>query len=220
MPLFLGASLPSVGADNQVQLGRVTLILPGPTSEFAEVGEALRKTLFTQIVPPTNRLLSAYVPAHSFLENGGRGPRELEVYAMVQVPREAEDADCTPQDFQQVLRSIGPFVGTLDAHDTEELVNQASIRLQSLGLQSIGAAGRPELLGAMFRKPNASGFAMLMAFKRGDHRVIMAGGLAPLRIKQRLIIASIFRRYESSDTMISLRRDLEAWSDAVLARNR
>ncbi len=76
------------------------------------------------------------------------------------------------------------------------------------------------MLGGVFEKTDAAGFAMLLALKQGDRNVTMASGVAMLRVKQRLLFAYLFRKYESPETVSLVRKDLESWADAILAGNR
>ena len=110
-------------------------------------------------------------------------------------------------------------MGKLDAKTLENVEQELSVRLKSLGAGSV-EIGRPEMLGGLFRKPDAASVAMLLAYKQGDRTVTMAGGIGFIRIRQRLIFAYLFRRYESPDTVNWLRKNLEPWVDAILAKNK
>src|SRR6202042_187831 len=104
---------PAIGADVEFKAGGAVLTLPGPPNDFVEAGDKLRTTLFELLVPTVNRLLSAYIPEHSFVDlNAGKANGGLEVYAMVEVPRQAGYADCTPENFAQVLKSVEPALGS------------------------------------------------------------------------------------------------------------
>jgi hypothetical protein len=137
---------------------------------------------------------------------------------MVEVARRAEYADCTPQAFDQFLQSVAPSLGSFDAKKLGELEEELNIRLKHLGSKPF-AIDRPEMLGGIFKKLNASGFAMLLSSKQDTRTMTMASGMATLRIKQRLVFAYLYRKYESSETVSWIRKNLEAWADAILARN-
>jgi hypothetical protein len=207
---FFAACLSAVGADPEVKAGGIVLTLPAPANDFADAGDKLRTTFFELLVPSNNRLLSAYVPAKTRMEaSGGKMPPGLDAYAMVEVSRQAEYTDCTPQAFEQVLKSVEPSMGKLDAKKIGELEQELNIHLKSLSKRPI-QVGHPEMLGAIFHKSNAAGFAMLMAVKEDDRSDTMAGGIALLRVKQRLIFAYLYRKYESPDTVSWLGKNLEA----------
>jgi hypothetical protein len=218
--LLLGACFPAAAADPEFKAGGVALVLPGPSGDFVEVGDKLRTTFFELMAPASNRLLSAYVPSTSLTAlNSGKVPAGLDIYAMVEVPRQAEYADVTPEAFAQVLQGMESSMGKLDAKTLENVEQELSVRLKSLGAGSV-EIGRPEMLGGLFRKPDAASVAMLLAYKQGDRTVTMAGGIGFIRIRQRLIFAYLFRRYESPDTVSWLRKNLEPWVDAILAKNK
>jgi len=210
--------LTAIAADPKIKAGGTELTLPGPGSGFAEAGDKLRTTFFELLAPSSNRLLSAYVPEKTLERlNAGRSD-ELDIYAMVEVPRRAEYSDVTPQAFEQVLKGVEPSMGKLQLN-VGELQQEMNTRLQSLGTKPIDI-GHPEMLGGIFRKSNAAGFAMLLAVKQGEDRSdTMAAGMAVLRVKQRLVFAYLYRKYESPETVSWVRKNLEVWCDAILAKN-
>ena len=93
-----------------------------------------------------------------------------------------------------------------------------NLHLKTLGAKPL-EVGRPEMLGGVFRKANEFGFAMLATLKQDDRSATTAVGVAVLRVRQRPVFAYLHRKYESPDTVIWLHRSLEAWCDAILARN-
>jgi hypothetical protein len=217
--LLLGTSITASGADIQVKAGGVVLTMPGPAPDFTEVGDKLRTTFFELLAPSTNRLLSAYVPAQTLGElNQGKALGGLEMYSMVEVPRKAEYSDLTPQAFDQLAKAMNPGLAQLDTKKAGEFQDEIDVRLKALGGKPI-KLGEPEVLGSIFQKTDSSGFAMLMGYKQDDRTVTMAMGMAVLRVKQRLIFAYLFRRYESPDTVSWIRENLEAWTDAILSKN-
>lgn len=218
--LVLGTCLAASGTDPEVKAGGVTLMLPGPTSGFAEVGDRLRTTFFELLAPSTNRLLTAYVPTQSLEQlNTGKATGALDVYALMEVSRRAEYADLTPQAFQKLVDDMGPALGKLDAQKVGDVTEEINLRLKSLGTKPI-EAGHPEMLGSIFQRADASGFAMLMAVKQANISDTMAVGLAVLRVKQRLVFAYLYRKYEAPETVKLLRKGLEGWADEILAKNK
>jgi hypothetical protein len=215
--LLFGACLAALAADPKVRAGGIDLTLPGPGSDFAEAGDKLRTTFFELLAPSNNRLLTAYVPAKTLADLNAGKSHELDIYSMVEVPRRAEYTDVTPQAFEQVLKGMEPSMGTVELN-AGELQQEMNIRLKSLGSGPI-EIGHPEMLGGIFRKPNAAGFAMLSAVKQDDRKDTMAGGMAVLRVKQRLVFAYLYRKYKSPDTISWVRKNLEVWCDAILAKN-
>jgi hypothetical protein len=142
----------------------------------------------------------------------------MDVYGMVETLRQAEYADCTPQDFEKFLQGIDPNYFD-DAKRVGDLQEEMNVRLKSLDAKSI-EMGRPKLLGVVFQKPDAYGTVMLMAYKSDGVTVTMASGLAALRVRQRLVFAYLFRNYESPETVKWLGKSLETWGDSILTRNK
>lgn len=75
------------------------------------------------------------------------------------------------------------------------------------------------MLGAIFRKKDAAGVAMLMAVKTGDASITMAAVIGVLRVRERFPFLYLYRKYESPDTVEWARKTAEAWADAILAKN-
>lgn len=218
--LLLGTSITAAGANPQVKAGGVTFDLPSPADGFVEVGDRLRTTVFDLFAPSNNRLLTAYVPALTLDKlNAGMTTGDLDAYGMIEVSRQAEYAELTTQAFQKLLESMGPALGKLAAQKIGDVTEEINIRLKSLGNKPI-EVGHPEMLGQLFEKTDASGFAMLMAVKADEHSDTMATGFAVLRVKNRLLFAYLYRKYESAETVNLLRKNLDSWTDAILASNK
>jgi hypothetical protein len=109
-------------------------------------------------------------------------------------------------------------MGKLDAGNVQDLQQEMNLRLKSLGSKPIDI-GHPEMLGGTFQKPNSAGFAMLSAMKQNDRVTTTAIGIAVIRVKQRLVFAYLYHKYESSDTVNWVSKHLEVWCDAILAEN-
>jgi hypothetical protein len=217
--LFFAACLPAACADPELKAGGTAVAVPGPAGDFVEAGDKLRAAFFELLVPSNNRLLSAYLQRKALTQTSEGNRTVLDVYAMVEVPRRAEYADCTPQAFEKVLKSTEAYMGKWSAKNTGELEQELNNHLKTLGAKPI-EVGRPEMLGGIFRKSDAAGFAMLATSKVPGATDTMATGFGLLRVKQRLILAYLYRKYESPETVRWVRTNLESWCDAVLAKNR
>lgn len=198
------------------------LAVPGPGG-FPEVGDRLRTTVFEVLTPASNRLLTAYVPAETLAEfSSGKFGDGMRHYAMLEVPRQGEYVDCTPEAFTQVQESMEAAMGKFDSKTLGDATEELNIRLKSLGSKPL-EVGRPEPLGGLFKKTGSSGssgFAMLLAFKQGERTLTMVTCIGVLRVKQRVLFAYLYQRYESPQTVQGLGKELEQWTDALLAGNR
>jgi hypothetical protein len=172
------------------------------------------------LAPSTNRLLTAYLPPEAFAKlNAGKLTVGLELYGLVEVLRQAEYVDCTPAAFQELSKNVGTSLGKVAADKMGDVQEEMAVRLKALGAKPI-EIGKPEMLGGIFEKTDAFGYAMLSAYKQEERSVTMIVGMAFLRVKQRLIFVYLYRRYESSDSATLIRRELETWADAILAKNK
>jgi hypothetical protein len=138
---------------------------------------------------------------------------------MVEVPRQSEYSDYTPDAFGQVVKGLDPALAKVDTKSASEAEEELNLRLKSLGQKRI-EVGHPENLGPLFRKSEAAGFGLLMAYRQNDRSVTMACGIAVLRVKQRLVFTYLYRRYASPETVTWVRKNLEGWADAILAKNK
>jgi hypothetical protein len=142
----------------------------------------------------------------------------MNLYALVEVPRRAEYSDCTPQVFESLLTGMASSMAKAATEKVGEVQEEMNLRLKSLGTKPV-EFGHPEVLGSIFKKNDAAGFAMLMAVKQETDSVTMAAGFAALRVKQRLIFAYLYRKCDSPETVALISKDLESWTDTILARN-
>jgi hypothetical protein len=61
---------------------------------------------------------------------------------------------------------------------------------------------------------------MLTAYKQDDRTIKIAAGIGIARVKDRMVFAYLYRKYESPETVTLIRKELEVWVDAILAKNR
>ncbi len=213
---LLGACLPLRSTEVKARAGGLDLTFPAPEN-FEDVGEKFRTMLFELLVPSANRLVAAFAPGTEIAKlNAGRASGGLDTYAMVEAPRQAEYADCTPEAFQQMLKGLGAPVVELVR---EQAMEEFSARLKSLGEKSPDV-GVPENVGPIFKKTDVYGSATLMKYSQGERSLTMVAASALIRVRQRVLYAYIFRRYESSETVVSTGKSLEVWADSILAKNK
>jgi len=225
MVRFLGVAILSaascataLAADPVAKAGGVAITLPGPTKDFVEAGDKLRTTFFELLVPATNRLITAYVPlSHAADVGTGKIQGTLDIYGIIEVARQAEYTDCTPEIFEGVRQGLDSSKN-FDSH-VSTVEQELNSRLKTLSTKQI-EIGKPAMLGTIFKKQNAAAIAMLMAFKQENRSVTMAAGIGLVRVRQRLLFTYLYRKYESADSVTWLRKSLEIWDDAILAKNK
>jgi len=217
--LLCAPTTKAIAADPEAKAGGVSLVLPAPPGDFIEVGDKLRSMVFELLVPSYNRLLTAYAPPSKIDMIGKVKDPGLDRYGMVEVVRQAEYNDFTADAFEQVVKALDTSVGKVAAEQIGEAMDEINLRLKQLGGKSI-EAGHPEMLGGFFREVDAAGYGMLTADKQEEKTLTMATGMAAVRVKQRLIFAYIFRKYESPETVALVSKDLGSWVDSILAKNK
>lgn len=207
----------AIAADPQSKVGGTVLTLPAPGGDFLEAGDKLRTTFFELLVPATNRLITAYIPlSHSADVGTGKIQGTLDVYGIIEVARQAEYSDISPELFEGVRKGFDTAnIGALTGNVEQEL----NSRLKAISAKQI-EVGKPEMLGTIFKKTDAAGVAMLMAYKQETRTVNMAMGIGLVRAKQRLLFTYLYRKYDGAESVNWLRKNLEAWDDAILARNK
>jgi hypothetical protein len=217
--LLAAMSLPGLAADFEAKAGGVALTLPAPSREFEEVGDRLRSMAFEAMTPSANRLLAAYLQSATLKKLADGSTKDLGIYGMLQVPRRYEYADCGPNDFAEVRKSTAGEMGGVADQKIGDIEAEMNVRLKSLGADPV-STGKPQALGKFFEKTDAAGFGMLMPVTAGKETVQMAFGVGLMRVRQRLMFVYLYSRYESPETVQTLRKLLESWCDAILAANK
>ncbi len=204
----------------QFKVGGVVLALPAPPGDILEVGDKPRTTVFELLAPSENRLVSAYAaPSVVTRLLEGKAGGSLGTYGLVEVLRRAEYADCSPEAFEQVRKSVQPESSKFASEGLGGLQEEMNLRLKSLDVGKI-EIGHPEMLGPLFEKPDALGLGMLITMKQAEHGVTMAGGFGLIRVKQRLLFVYLYKAYEGPNTVSWIGTTLEGWADAIMRANR
>jgi hypothetical protein len=194
--------------------------IPAPTGDLVEIGPDYR-VLFEPFAPTTNRLIAAFVLPADVPEIRTGVATEFTRYALVEVPRNAEFLDVTPEIYKEITSSVATEFGTdLDATlktGTDEL-NQ---RLKDLGSnQATVTMDKPVALGALFTESEACGFGLVAPVTTGGTSLRMATGLVIVHVQGRVIYGYLFTEYKDQETAHWLARTTQAWADAILRANR
>jgi hypothetical protein len=140
---------------------------------------------------------------------------------MVQVPRRAEYADVTPQAFDEGVKSMAATLGAVTTKTTGDIMDEMNARLKALGGKPL-AVDNPEMIGELFRKTDAVGWAMLMGItgKDSDATATMAMAISLIRAKDRILFAYVYRAYESPESIDVLRKIADSWTNQILKENK
>jgi len=212
--------LPALAADLEVKVGSLTMILP-TQPELFEVGDNHRTATATQFVPSSHRLLAAYVPqAAKAALSSGSSVGDSDIHALIEILRDKENVECTAKEFEEVEKEfLGPELVRIASADMSKAEDELNLRLKTAVATAI-ELGKPEMLGVLIQKTDAAAVALLSVSRVGNRTIPLATGLALIRVRDRVLFVILARKYESPETVSWLRKTLETWTDAILAKNR
>lgn len=213
--------LPAAAQDTPTyRAGLKNFTIPAPTSELTEAGPDYR-VLLEPLAPTQNRLIAAFLlPADlDTLRSGSTAI--LNRYALVEVLRQAEFADVSPEMFKQVSDGLGTqFGGSVDANlkDNQDEINR---RLKALHpATSDVILDKPVQLGALFTKPDACAFGMVMSMTSGGKARKLAVGVIAMRVRSRLLFLYTYTEFKDDSSVQWLRTTDEQWANAILQANK
>jgi hypothetical protein len=208
-----------VGTSLSYRAGGKSIVIPSPTKDLVEVGDDYR-VLFDNIVPVQNRLLAAFLsPGEAALIESGKGKR-LSRYSLVEVPRQREFADFTPENLKEVVDSTNQKLGSNLDSSLKESEEQFNRRMKDLKLDKATVTlDEPIPLGCLFSKKDTYAMGMIMPFTREGKTTKMVAGIVFLRVQNRLLFAYLYSVYEDEDSVRWVRATSEDWADAILKAN-
>ncbi|MCP4649955.1 MAG: hypothetical protein GY853_07760 [PVC group bacterium] len=201
--------------------GGTPIAIPPPTPEMTEVGYDTRE-LMEIFVPQNNRLIAAFVLTED-LPRLAAGDENLimSLYSMVQVPRRGEAMDCAASDFSEVTAGAKEQFGDIMNSSMKEAEDEFNRRMKALDLEDATMSMKdPVQIGCLFSKPDSYCFGMIMENTIGGITTKMTMGCMLLRVRNRMIFVYLYKEYENEETVTWLRKNTEAWSDAILAANK
>lgn len=217
----LAAALPALPADLEVNVGGVAVTLPAPFNEYVEAGDRVGD-LVSGFLTPDYRLLATYLPRNVVAAVSGNKPVHLDnnLVGYVAVMRQVERTDLTPPLFARAVDAAvdGASPRKVDATKVRETEQRINLQMRAIGAAPL-RLGEREILGELFRQPNAAGFAVRTGVSMNGHNGTLTGGMAFIRVKNRLLLAWISVEHESPDLMDWLTRSLQAWSDVIILKN-
>ena len=200
--------------------GALSFSFPLPSGDLVETGADYR-VLLEPLVPATNRLVAAFVTPDDLVSLNGGNSKRLTEYALVEVPRQAEFADVTPDIFKQIVDGTAAQFGANLENQVKDTAEDINRRLKALNSSAATVSvDKPVYLGTLFSKTDAHGFGATMAFSSEGTKVTMAMGLVVLRVHNRVFFAYLYKRYEDESTLLWLRKATEQWADSILNANK
>lgn len=220
---LIGHACPAFGqnikssAPTNVRIGLQTIAVPAPAGEFVEAGSDYR-VLLEPLAPMSNRLVAGFVLPDE-LKAMQSGTTKLTRYALVEVPRRAEFADVSEEMFKQVADAAAQQFNVKLSSSIKDLETEMDLKLKSLGQNANVKFDQPIPLGAFFNKPDEVGLGMVMTVNVDGAAVKMAGCVAILRVKNRLVNAYLFIPYVDESSVKWLHTTGEQWADNFLKAN-
>src|SRR5208282_6579690 len=113
-------------------------------------------------------LIAAYVPNDILPRIANNDPTvTLTRYGLIEVLRQAEYSDCSPQDFKDAAAAVDNALATDLNKDFKDVQDQIDRRCKEMNMADL-QVGQPQSLGSFFSKTDAKGMGMLMVVKSGD----------------------------------------------------
>jgi len=201
MALVLPSSSSRAQDTPTYRAGLKSISIPAPSSELVETGSDYR-VLLENLVPTANRLVAAFVEPPELESLRSQSSSAFNRYALVEVPRRAEFANVTPDQFKEVANSIAnQFGATVDAgiKDQQDEINR---RLKALGSSvSDVTLDKPVQLGTLFSKPGACAYGMIMAISSGGKTKKMMMGMITLRVQSRVLFIYTYNEYKDETSV-------------------
>ncbi|MDD4202171.1 MAG: hypothetical protein PHQ52_01760 [Candidatus Omnitrophica bacterium] len=198
--------------------GGIPISIPQPCVDLVEVGYDVREQMEIFVIPQ-NRLLSAYmIPSEIPRFSSGEENFVLSKSAAIQVFRQGEYQAFGESDFNELVEyeksAAGAELSSI-ATDTEAEMNR---RMDSLNLEQV-KINTPLDLGALFSKPNAYSFGMIVKYSDNVKTWTTVIATTYIRVRDRLLFAYVTATYKDSETIAMVSKVSEEWADAIIAAN-
>jgi hypothetical protein len=208
-----------------VRLGSSAVVIPAPegfeeaTSQFENV-----KTKFTATEAPENEMLLVHLLSSDcdLLRRGQ--PATMNQYTKVSVLKTVKEQDFSQSELADIVAEFrkngaalldpnGPNMKGLLEHLDQALKNTTSTN-------SSMEMTQPVNMGEFEVSPNIYSVMLLLTFKRGAGETTpILAGLSYMRLKQRLVYAFTYRRYNSKADVEALKTFSQTWTASILAAN-
>ncbi|HNX05314.1 MAG TPA: hypothetical protein PKI32_07410, partial [Opitutales bacterium] len=130
-----------------------------------------------------------------------------------------ESTDLTPADFVDVVKETKRAMG----ESLDQIISEGNDilrdKLKDLDVGEVSVSA-PKNLGTVFDKPDNYGTILVCRVQGGGRDMTVAIGIGFIRVKNRLIFMYLYEEYKNEDSILRLKRSLEAWTDATLAANK
>lgn len=185
-------------------------------TNFLEVSNRYN-SIFNLFVPANNRLICGFLTKDDVQKiSEGKDP-EMETYILVEVSKDAENVDCKPRDFKEVISSFRDASSKILA-STNEIQNEVNERLKSVDLQEI-KLNEPVDLGVIFSKKDAISSGMIFKVQQGEIITTYIASILLIRLKERLLFVYIYKAYKDKTTLKEIVSITDKYATALLTAN-
>ena len=217
--LFLPCSFSTAQDTPTYRAGLKSLVIPAPSSELLETGSDYR-VLLENLAPTTNRLIAAFIEPSDLDIIRSQGSTALNRYALVEVPRRAEFANVTTDQFNEIASSLASQLGVKVDASIKDQQDEINRRLKALGSNvSDITLEKPIQLGTLFSKTDACAYGMIMAISSGGKTKKMMIGVTALRVQSRILLIYTYDKYKDESSVQWVHTTDERWADAILQAN-
>jgi hypothetical protein len=204
-------------ASSSFRVGLQTILIPPPSPDLPETGPDYR-VLAEPLAPAGNRLVAAFLLPDE-LKALLKTKTSLTSYALVEVPRQAEFADVTPAFFKQASDGVADQFGAKLDSTIEDQQKEVDLKLKALGNKSSVTLEKPTMLGTLFSKADAIGYGAVIPVSVDGKSATVAMCMTILRVHQRILFLYTYARYTDEESVKSLEKTSDKWSDAILKAN-
>jgi hypothetical protein len=194
--------------------------IPAPTPDLVEAGTDYR-VLLEPLVPINNRLVAAFLQPADLDTLRSGASAGLGQYALVEITRRAEFADVSPEIFKQIADAVAAQFGAQVDATLKDQQDELNRRLKALGSSTSDITlDKPVQLGALFTKPDAASYGMIMPVSSGGKTKKMAMGMLVMHVQSRVLLVYLYCEYKDQSTIDWLRTTDEKWADSILQANK
>jgi hypothetical protein len=214
----------------QVTLGGVNIQVPAP-NEFSEVTDISPQTRkrAERLTLPQNRLLAYFIPDADIqrFKKGQAATLVYTRYTMAQTLRGMESANMSSQDFRDMAQRVRQEQNQFPERDRERaqsFVDDVSKDLsKERGVAIDLKVGQPRALGVFADGDNFIAYALLTKMKAAAGgetlEFILASASGFVRVKNKLIFAWVYSKYDSQKDIDWVRAATKDWMQQILSAN-
>lgn len=210
------------------QLGDQVIKIPAP-NDFEEAASQFEsiKNHFTLTEAAGNDMLAVHLP-NADCEKLRAGESDLfTFYTKVSVQKDLRSVDYSAERFASLIaevRKSGSQMFDIDSPQMKANLERLGKKVSELRKQETNVEmNQPVNLGVIDTRPNVYSVILLLNFRTdsndGSQSFPVVGGLSFVRVKQRLIYAYTYHKYESKADVETLRDFTKQWIGQILAAN-